>query len=176
MTDPASGEVLALLRASLPPAAFRETTPAYLEEPRGRFTGQALAVVAPGSTLEAQAVIRAAAATRTPVVPFGGGTGLVGGQIAPDGPAPLVVSMERMTRIRAVHADEAVLIAEAGAILADVHAAAAAVGLLFPLALASEGSCRIGGNLATNAGGVNGPELIRFCCLMIILNTGGGFH
>lgn len=155
MSDPSSGEVLALLRASLPPAAFRETTPAYLEEPRGRFTGQAMAVVAPGSVAEAQAVIRAAAATRTPVVPFGGGTGLVGGQIAPDGPAPLVVSMERMARIRAVHPEEAVLIAEAGAILADVHAAAASAGLLFPLSLASEGSCRIGGNLATNAGGVN---------------------
>lgn len=155
MTEGPSGDAVALLRTALPPAAFREITPAYLEEPRGRFTGRALAVVAPGDVGEASAILRAAAATRTPVVPFGGGTGLVGGQIAPDGPLPLIVSLERMNRIRSVHPEEAVLIAEAGAILADVHAAAAAAGLLFPLSLASEGSCRIGGNLATNAGGVN---------------------
>ena len=89
------------------------------------------------------------------MVPYGGGTGLVGGQITPDGPAPLLLSLERMTAIRAVHPSENVLVAEAGAILSDVQSAAEANGRLFPLSLASEGSARIGGLLATNAGGVN---------------------
>jgi FAD/FMN-containing dehydrogenase len=71
------------------------------------------------------------------------------------GPVPLLVSLERMNRIRATYATENVLVAEAGVILADVHQAAEAVGRIFPLSLASQGSCRIGGNLATNAGGVN---------------------
>ncbi|MCA8881217.1 MAG: FAD-binding oxidoreductase [Rhodobacteraceae bacterium] len=155
MTDISDGDAVTLLRRRLPPVAFRDLSPAYLEEPRGRYSGIAQAVLAPGTVEEAAEIIRVAAATRTPVVPFGGGTGLVGGQIVTGGPPPLVVSMERMARIRSVHPDEAVLIAEAGAILADVQAAAEAAGLLFPLSLASEGSCRIGGNLATNAGGVN---------------------
>ena len=86
---------------------------------------------------------------------MGGGTGLVGGQVAPDGPAPLIVSMERMSAIRAVYRQESAMIAEAGAILAEVQNAAAEAGLLFPLSLASEGSARIGGLLGTNAGGVN---------------------
>ena len=73
----------------------------------------------------------------------------------PDGPAPLLISLERMTAIRAVYPTENVLVAEAGAILADVQAAAEVADRLFPLSLAAQGSCRIGGNLATNAGGVN---------------------
>jgi FAD/FMN-containing dehydrogenase len=79
----------------------------------------------------------------------------VGAQVMGAGPVPLLVSLERMNRIRATYATENVLVAEAGVILADVHQAAEAVGRIFPLSLASQGSCRIGGNLATNAGGVN---------------------
>ncbi|KAG1648527.1 putative D-2-hydroxyglutarate dehydrogenase, mitochondrial [Nymphon striatum] len=93
------------------------------------------------------------AAAQVGVVPYGGGTGLVGGQVAPDGPAPLILSLERMNKVRAVHADENVLVAEAGVILADVQAAADDADRLFPLSLAAEGSARIGGNLSTNAGG-----------------------
>jgi FAD/FMN-containing dehydrogenase len=91
------------------------------------------------------------------VVPYGGGTGLVGGQIAPEGEpeTPLILSLERMTQIRAVYPQENVLIADAGAILANIQDAAAEVDRLFPLSLASEGSARIGGLLGTNAGGVN---------------------
>jgi len=88
-------------------------------------------------------------------VPYGGGTGLVGGQVSVEDPAPLILSLERMTRILDVSPDDNVLVAEAGAILGDIQSAAAEAGRLFPLTLASEGSCRIGGNLSTNAGGTN---------------------
>jgi len=143
------------LRGVLPLRVIRDSEPRYLEEPRGRWQGRAGVVVAPDSVEQVSAVMGLATAARVPVVPYGGGTGLVGGQVIPDGPLPIVLSLERMTKIRAVHADENVLIAEAGAILADVQAAATAVDRLFPLSIASQGTARIGGNLATNAGGVN---------------------
>lgn len=152
---PADESWLRRLGDALAPGAVREIAPAYLEEPRGRFVGQAQAVLAPASTEEVAIILRAAAAARAPVVPYGGGTGLVGGQVAPDGPAPVLLSLERMAQIRGIWPNEGVLIAEAGVILQDIQAAAAEAGLLFPLALAAQGSCRIGGNLATNAGGVN---------------------
>ncbi|MEO0773430.1 MAG: FAD-binding oxidoreductase [Pseudomonadota bacterium] len=143
------------LKAALPPAAFREATAGYLEEPRGRWAGQAGVLLAPDTTDDVAQIIRLAAEAHVPVVPYGGGTGLVGGQIAGDGPAPILLSLERMTRIRAVHAEENILIAEAGAILADIHAAADAADRLYPLTIAAKGSARVGGLLATNAGGVN---------------------
>ncbi|WP_240686498.1 FAD-binding oxidoreductase [Aliiroseovarius marinus] len=144
----------AKLRASLPDAAFRPLTPAYLEEPRGMFQGAGGLLLAPGSVDEVSTILRLCNDVRVPVVPFGGGTGLVGGQVMQDD-RPVILSLERMTRIRAVHPTENVLVAEAGAILADVQSAAEGVDRLFPLSLASEGSCRIGGCLSTNAGGVN---------------------
>jgi len=141
------------LRATLPDSRFSNAEARHLEEPRGRYAGQAGLLARPHNTEEVAALVRAAAEARVPVVPYGGGTGLVAGQVAPDGPVPLILSLEKMTAIRAVHAEENVLIAEAGAILADVQAAAADKGRLFPLSLAAEGSARIGGNLSTNAGG-----------------------
>jgi FAD/FMN-containing dehydrogenase len=145
----------ALLSAGLPEAALRPAGPQYLEEPRGRWHGQALAVVAPADTEEVAATIRACAATRTPVIPYGGGTGLVGGQLAEGGATPVILSLERMRTIRELDAVAGTMTVDAGAILSDVHAAAEAEGLIFPLTLASQGSARIGGLLATNAGGVN---------------------
>ncbi len=155
MLNAADAAFAADLRTRLPAAAFREGTAHYAETPRGGAPGRIGLVVAPGSTEEVAEAVRAAAAARVPVIPYGGGTGLVGGQVAPDGPAPLVISLERMSRVRAVHPAENVLIAEAGAILSDVQDAAEAAGLLFPLSLGSEGSARIGGLLSTNAGGLN---------------------
>jgi FAD/FMN-containing dehydrogenase len=99
--------------------------------------------------------VTACAQARVGIVPFGGGTGLVGGQVAEDGPKSLTLSLEKMNAVREVYAEENVLIAEAGVILADVQAAADANNRLFPLSLAAEGSARIGGNLATNAGGTS---------------------
>jgi FAD/FMN-containing dehydrogenase len=144
-----------LRAAGLPQGALREAEPRYLEEPRGRWHGRARAVVAPADTAEVAATLRACAATRTPVIPFGGGTGLVGGQLAEDGPPPVILSLERMRAVRSLDAAAGTMTVEAGAILSDIHAAAETEGLLFPLTLASQGSARIGGLLATNAGGVN---------------------
>ncbi|PTW50804.1 FAD-binding oxidoreductase [Rhodovulum kholense] len=155
MLNPVTDAFAADLRTRLPAAVFRELTPAYLEEPRGRFRGQGGLLLAPGRVEEAAEIVRACATARVGIVPYGGGTGLVGGQILEAGPAPVIVTLERMRAIRAVHADENVLVAEAGCILTEVQDAAEAAGRLFPLSLASEGSARIGGLLSTNAGGVN---------------------
>jgi len=154
MLNPATQETIAALRAACPDLVIREESAAYLEEPRGRWSGKGI-VLAPASTAEVARIMTHAHAHRIGVVPYGGGTGLVGGQIMTDGPAPLILSLERMNAVRAVHADENVLVAEGGAILADIQKAAEEAGRLFPLSLASEGSARIGGLLATNAGGVN---------------------
>ena len=130
----------------------------YLTEPRGLMRGRAAAILKPASTAQVAAILRLCHRHRIGVVPYGGGTGLVGGQVCPEGspagPRPVVLSLERMNRIRAVLPDDGAIIAEAGVILADLQAAALGAGRLFPLSLAAEGSCRIGGNLATNAGGV----------------------
>ena len=139
----------------LPSDRLRPADTRYLEEPRGKYPGTAGLLALPQSTEEVATLITAAARARVPVIPYGGGTGLVGGQVAAQGPAPLILSLERMDRIRAVHPQEFVLTAEAGAILADVQAAAREADRLFPLSLAAEGSARIGGTLSTNAGGVN---------------------
>lgn len=157
MTDltPADDAFADRLRTRLPDAAFRDLTPAYLEEPRGLFQGGEGLLVAPGSTDEVAEVVRACAEARVGIVPYGGGTGLVGGQIMENGPRPVILSLERLTRVRGVYPAENVAIVEAGVILADLQAAALAEDRLFPLSLASEGSARVGGVLSTNAGGVN---------------------
>ncbi|MBO9444369.1 FAD-binding oxidoreductase [Ruegeria sp. R14_0] len=141
--------------AALGEDVLRPIDPRYLEEPRRRFAGHVGVLALPRTAQEVATLVRVASDASVPVVPYGGGTGLVGGQVMGEGPAPLLISMERMTAIRAVYPAENILIAEAGAILADVQAAADEADRLFPLALAAQGSCRIGGNLATNAGGVN---------------------
>ncbi len=154
MLNPVTPAFEAALRALLPTAAFKNDTDPYLQEPRGRWTGQGV-VVAPADTDQVAAIVKACADARVGIVPYGGGTGLVGGQLLADGPAPVVLSLERMNRIRETYTKENVLVCEAGVILADVQKAAEDAGRLFPLSLASEGSARIGGLLATNAGGVN---------------------
>ncbi|WP_424987765.1 FAD-binding oxidoreductase [Microbulbifer sp. S227A] len=152
---PADAEFVAALDGKVPPTVFRDIEPRYLEEPRGRLKGRAGVLACPHDKQEVAVLLAAANAARVGVVPYGGGTGLVGGQVMTEGPKPLILSLERMRAIRAVHPEENVIVAEAGAILADLQAAALAADRLFPLSLASEGSARIGGNLATNAGGVN---------------------
>lgn len=129
--------------------------PRYLEEPRGRFHGQLGALVKPQNVTEVAAIVRLCNARKVGVVPYGGGTGLVCGQLSPEGPAPVVLSLERMNAIREADPVDNIMTVEAGVILSDIHRAADEVSRLFPLSLASEGSCQIGGNLATNAGGVN---------------------
>lgn len=152
---PADDAFAETLAARLPEGTLRRAEPRHLEEPRGRWRGSSQWVALPRSAEEVSEIVRACNAARVGIVPLAGGTGLVGGQVAPDAPAPLLVSMERMTAIRAVYSQENVLVAEAGAVLADVQAAAQNAERLFALSLASEGTARIGGLLSTNAGGVN---------------------
>ncbi len=125
----------------------------YLVDWRGRYRGAALAVVRPASTAEVSSVVSACAHAGVPIVPQGGNTGLCGGGTPHATGNEVVLSLARMNRVRAVDADNATLTAEAGVTLAGVQAAANDAGLAFPLSLASEGSCTIGGNLSTNAGG-----------------------
>ncbi|MCA0175340.1 MAG: FAD-binding oxidoreductase [Proteobacteria bacterium] len=127
--------------------------PAYTEDWRGRYHGRALAVVRPGSTAEVAAVVRACAAHGAAIVPQGGNTGLVGGGVPDASGSQVLLSLTRLTAVRAIDAANLTVTVEAGCTLAALHDAVAAQGLLYPLRLASEGSCTIGGNLATNAGG-----------------------
>ncbi len=127
----------------------------YLTDWRGSFTGKALAIVRPATTDEVAAVMGICAATKTPVVPQGGNTGLVGGGVPDTSGDAIVLSLNRMSHIRAIDTDNDTVTVEAGVILHTVQIAAADADRLFPLSLAAEGSCTIGGNLSTNAGGTN---------------------
>ena len=153
--NPSNEQFIARLAQTLPERVLCPALPKYLEEPRGRWAGQKAWLARPEKTHDVGLLVKAAANARVPILPYGGGTGLVGGQIMPEGPTPLIISLERMNKIRDVYASENVLIAEAGAVLSDIQRAAASVNRLFPLSLASEGSAQIGGNLATNAGGIS---------------------
>ena len=143
---------------------------------RRRWRGRALAVVRPGSTAEVAAVVRAARAAGVAIVPQGGNTGLVGGGVPDSSGTQLLLSLSRLSRIRALDTDNLTLTAEAGCVLQNVQQAAAAQGLLFPLSLAAEGSCTIGGNLATNAGGTGVLRYgnARALCLGIEVVTADG--
>ena len=126
---------------------------AYAVDWRGAYAGRPLAVVRPASTDEVSTVVRLAHAAGVAVVPQGGNTGMCGGAVPSGDGSQLVVSLGRMRRVRDVDAEGATITVEAGMVLAEVQAAAAEAGRLFPLSLGSEGSCTIGGNIATNAGG-----------------------
>jgi D-lactate dehydrogenase (cytochrome) len=123
----------------------------YVSEERELYHGSSPLVLRPGSTDEVAAIVRLANDTRTALVPQGGNTGLVGGQTPLHG--EIVLSLKRLDRVREVDATSNTMTCEAGVILARAQEAAAAAGRLFPLSLGAEGSCTIGGNLSTNAGG-----------------------
>lgn len=126
---------------------------AYVTDWTGSFTGTALAVVRPASTAEVATAVRLCAAAGVGVVPQGGNTGLVGGGVPDSGGDQVVLSLGRMRRIREIDPVADTLTVEAGTALATVQEAARKAGRLFPLSLGSEGSCTIGGTVATNAGG-----------------------
>jgi D-lactate dehydrogenase (cytochrome) len=125
----------------------------YLTDWRGRFTGRARAVVLPADTAQVAALVSLCAAQQVPLVPQGGRTGLVLGSVPDASGDAVVLSLRRMQRVRALDAVNRTITVDAGCILQHVQQAAAEAGLLFPLSLAAEGSCTIGGNLSTNAGG-----------------------
>ncbi|MEY4207186.1 MAG: hypothetical protein RLZZ20_338 [Pseudomonadota bacterium] len=125
----------------------------HLTDWRGRFTGRALAVVKPANTAEVAAIVKLCTQHHVPIVPQGGNTGLVVGGVPDASGTAIVLSLSRLHRIRALDTLNDTLTAEAGCRLQQVQEAAQKAGRLFPLSLASEGSCTIGGNLSTNAGG-----------------------
>ncbi len=127
----------------------------HLSEWRDTFHGKTAIMLSPDSTEQVSAVVKACAAAKVAIVPQGGNTGLCGGAIPDETGDQVLLSLSRMNRIRTVSASDYSMVVEAGCILADVQAAAAAAKRLFPLSLAPEGSCQIGGNLSTNAGGTN---------------------
>ncbi|HEY8137457.1 MAG TPA: FAD-binding oxidoreductase, partial [Methylocystis sp.] len=127
----------------------------YMEEPRGLFHGRALAVVRPSTVAQTSRVLALCNESGTGVVPQGGNTGLVGGQTPDDTRRQIVLSLSRLDKIRDIDPISDAMTVDAGVTLARAQAAAETVDRYFPLSLASEGSCTIGGNLATNAGGVH---------------------
>jgi FAD/FMN-containing dehydrogenase len=132
---------------------------AYEQDWRKRTRGKALAVVRPGNTQEVAAVVKGCAQAGVSIVPQGGNTGLVVGSIPNQTGDQVVLSLLRMNTVRAIDADNLTLTVEAGCILQNVQHAAEEAGFLFPLSLGAEGSCTLGGNLATNAGGT---QVLRY--------------
>ncbi len=179
MTDAASAALLDRFTAIVGERnALRAATDIapYLVENRGLYHGASPLVLKPSSVEEVSAILKLASETGTPVVPQGGKTGLVGGQTPREGGHDIVISLERLNRIRDIDPVANVVVADGGCILADIQRAASGVNRLFPLSLGSEGSCRIGGNLSTNAGGtaVLAYGNMRQLCLglEVVLPTG----
>lgn len=131
----------------------------YYEDPRGRFEGMGCLVLLPESTQQVSKIVKRCNEAKVGIVPYGGGTGVVAGQISIDSNNAIILSLERMNKVREFLQDDEVIVAEAGCILEYIHETAEEHGLMFPLSMASKGSCCIGGNLATNAGGI---QVVRY--------------
>lgn len=162
MTDTQSEALIAALRARLGPKGVvtdPEAIAPWLTDWRGRFQGRATAIVQPADATETADVVRMAAAAGVPLVPQGGNTSMVGGATPPADGSALILSTRRMNRLRSLDAEAGLAVAEAGMILADLHAAADGAGWRFPLSLAAKGSATIGGLVSTNAGGT---QVLRF--------------
>lgn len=127
----------------------------YLHEERGLYHGKAALVLRPGSTDEVARIVSACAAAKVPIVPQGGNTGLCGGASPHEDASEVIVSMGRMNKVRGLDPVNFTITVDAGCVLADIQKVALEHDCIFPLSLAAEGSCQIGGNLATNAGGIN---------------------
>ena len=174
------GDLIDALRAALGAdhvlTADRHDLTGFEQDWRRRARGRALAVARPGTTDEVAAVVRACATAGVSLVPQGGNTGLVVGSVPDDSGRQVVLSLQRLNRVRALDRANLTLTVEAGCVLQAVQETAEAAGLLFPLSLAAEGSCTIGGNLATNAGGT---QVLRYgnardLCLGLEVVTASG--
>ena len=148
----------------------------YLEDWRKRYRGEAVAIVKPGTVEDVQAVARLCSAWSIAMVPQGGNTGMCGGATPSTRERSVVIRLDRLNRIREVSPHNNSIVAEAGCILADLQRAALSVDRLFPLSLGGEGTCQIGGNISTNAGGINvlryGPTRDLVMGLEIVLADG----
>ena len=180
MLNPCTDEFAERLAANIAGLTVKPAEARFLEEPRGKYFGQPTFVAMPRNTDDVAAIVKAAAHARVGLQPYGGGTGLVGGQLSDAGPAALIVAFEKMNAIRAIHPEEFSLVAEAGATLAAIHDAAAAHDRLFPLSYASQGTAQIGAGLAVNSGGLNVLRygMARDLCLGVeaVLASGEVFH
>jgi FAD/FMN-containing dehydrogenase len=152
----------------------------HLTEWRDTWRGRTPIMVSPDTTARVAEVVRVCNAAGTPIVPQGGNTGLCGGAIPdPDG-SQVLLSLRRMNRIRSLDADDHTIVAEAGCTLSSIQSAAADADRFFPLSLAAEGTCQIGGNLSTNAGGINvlryGTARAQALGLEVVLADGSTWH
>ncbi|VAW06576.1 D-2-hydroxyglutarate dehydrogenase [hydrothermal vent metagenome] len=158
----------------------QDDMPAFLTEPRGKFQGRTPLILLPDRVENIAAIIRYCAGHKIPVVPQGGNSGLVGGSIPDMTGDEILLSLKRLNRIRERDIHNQTITVEAGCILSDIQELANDMDHLFPLSLAAEGSCMIGGNLSTNAGGVNvlhyGPMRSLVLGLEVVLPDGDIWH
>jgi D-lactate dehydrogenase (cytochrome) len=155
--EPRVAETLDRLKVVLGPKGYLadpESMEPYLLARRGVYRGAAQLVLRPSSTAEVAEIVKLCAAARIPIFPQGGNTGLSGGAVPWEDGRGVVLSLGRMNRVRVIDPVDYSITVEAGCILAEVQEAAAAVDRLFPLSLGAEGSCQLGGNISTNAGGI----------------------
>ncbi|MBL4749271.1 MAG: FAD-binding oxidoreductase [Amylibacter sp.] len=155
----ATPEFLKTLKDALPADTITDAPESYLTEERGLVKGTAACLARPRNVQEVAMIVRLCNQHRVGLIPYAGGTGLTGGQVANLDPSAVILSVERMASVRDVDVANNTITVEAGVILENVQQAADDVDRLFPLSLAAQGSCRIGGNLATNAGGT---QVLRY--------------
>lgn len=159
---PVAGEVLDRLKAIVGAGGFvegPEDTAAYTRPWRGKWEGRTSLVLRPKSTEEVAAIVKLCAGTRTPIVPQGGNTGVTYGGLPSGDMSEVVISTARLRRVRAIDILNDTMTVEAGVVLKEIQTAAAEHDRLFPLSLGAEGSCQIGGNISTNAGGI---QVLRY--------------
>jgi D-lactate dehydrogenase (cytochrome) len=162
MRPPVPSEVLDRLKAAAGKGGFIDDAAAiepFVRDERDLYHGATPLVLRPDTTARVAGIVAICAGAHIGIVPQGGNTGYCGGSIPGEGGGEVVLSLARLNRVRAVDPVNHTLTVEAGCVLADVQAAAEDAGLLFPLSLGAEGSCQIGGNLSTNAGGV---QVLRY--------------
>ena len=150
-TEKLKNKILALDKEII----VEKLTDNYMSEPRGRFNNYALFVVRPENVQQVSKIVTFLNEEKIGVIPFSGGTGLVGGQLASKGEKSILLSLDKMSKIRNFSYEDNTITVEAGVILSNIQNYVNEKKKYFPLSLASEGSCQIGGNLATNAGGIN---------------------
>ncbi len=161
-------ELFNIAQEKLPKNTLREVPERYLKEPRNLIQGNKNSILAlPQSTDEVATIVNASRSVGVGIIPYSGGTGLVGGQVNPTDDPVLILSTSRMNKIRKIHQNERIVTVDSGVILENLQREMEKYDLFFPLSLASQGSCQIGGNLATNAGGVQVLKYgnIRELCL-----------
>src|SRR5438309_10306653 len=161
MPRPPDAATLDRLKQIVGPAGFvtdPDQLAPHLTEWRNLYRGRTPLLLKPATTAEVSAIVRTCAAAEVAIVPQGGNTGLVGGQIPHAEGGEVLVNLGRLNRVRAVDPIDNAMTVEAGCTLLGVQQAAAAVDRLFPLSLAAEGGGQIGGNLSTNAGGIHVPR------------------